>query len=152
MKNLLSFFPTLTLIVFASCINSNSNSLVSFYLDNEIGNDSNPGTLKRPLKTISSLNSRLTDTPGNIFFAGGQVFEGTLVVSGIDGSDSVAVTIRSYGNGRAEIIGGNNEAIRIKTVKTFALPILISVETAVRTGILPTAFSWHTAVILLLTV
>ena len=152
MKKLQSILLTLILIGFTSCINYNIHAPASYYLNNETGNDDNPGTQKKPLKTISSLNTHIKAKPGNIFFAGGQVFEGTLVVSGIDGSDSVAVTIRSYGNGRAEIIGGNNEAIRIKTVKTFALPILISVETAVRTGILPTAFSWHTAVILLLTV
>ena len=46
------------------------------YLNNKIGNDKNPGTVKRPIKTISELNTRLQAKPGSIFFAGGQVFEG----------------------------------------------------------------------------
>lgn len=121
MKKLQSILLTLILIGFTSCINYNIHAPASYYLNKETGNDDNPGTLKKPLKTISSLNTHIKAKPGNIFFASRQVFEGTLVVSGIDGSDSVAVTIRSYGNGRAEINGGNNEAIRIKNSKNIRI-------------------------------
>ncbi len=121
MKKLQSILLTLILIGFTSCINNNIHDPASYYLNNETGNDDNPGTLKKPLKTISSLNTQIKAKPGNIFFAGGQVFEGTLVVSGINGNDSVAVAISSYGNGRAEINGGNNEAIRIKNCKNIRI-------------------------------
>jgi hypothetical protein len=87
------------------------------YVDNQKGNDKNPGTIKRPLKTISEVNKRIQDKPGDIFLAGGQVFEGTLVIDDIQGTESVQVIIGSYGKGRPVIDGGNNEAIRIENCK-----------------------------------
>lgn len=113
MKKLQFILLTLILIGFTSCINNTNHDHVSYYLDNETGNDDNPGTLKKPLKTISSVNTHIKAKPGNIFFAGGQVFEGTLVVSGINGNDSVPITISSYGKGSAEINGGINEAVNV---------------------------------------
>lgn len=114
MKKLPFLFLALILIALTSCLNNRNHGSVSYYLNNEKGNDNNIGSLNRPLKTISALNTRLVEKQGNIFFAGGQSFEGTLVLNGINGNDSVLLTIRSYGKGRAEINGGNNEAISIK--------------------------------------
>jgi len=126
MKNLQSLFLTLILMAFTSCINKHHPAGISYYLNSETGDDNNSGTLKKPLKTISSLNTLLIKRPGNIFFAGGQSFDGTLVLKGIQGTDSVPVTISSYGKGMAEINGGNNEALSIKNCKNIRIVNLIT--------------------------
>ena len=59
------------------------------------------------------MNLKLQKKPGHIFFAGGQVFEGTLVLKNIKGQDSTPVRINSWGDGRAVIDGKNAEAIII---------------------------------------
>ncbi len=86
----------------------------TFYIDSRIGDDKNPGSLKKPIKTIFELNDRLQKKPANIYFAGGQIFEGTLLLEDIQGVDSVPIVIGSYGEGRAVINGGNNESLRIE--------------------------------------
>lgn len=93
----------------------------TIYINSRMGDNNNPGTIKKPIKTISEINHRLKTKPGNILFAGGQVFEGTLALSGIQGSDSVPVLISSYGEGRASINGGNNESIRIENCKNIRI-------------------------------
>lgn len=125
MKKLQSILLTLILIGFTSCIKSNHQGPVCYYLNNEKGKDSNPGTLKKPLKTITSINKLIEAKPGNIFFAGGQSYPGTLVLTGINGADSVPFTISSYGKGRAEINGGNNEAVYVKNCKNIRIANLI---------------------------
>jgi hypothetical protein len=91
------------------------------YLNNKIGNNKNPGTVKRPIKTISELNTCLQAKPGSIFFAGGQVFEGTLNLNNIIGVDSIPISVGSYGGGRAVINGGGKESIRIENCKNIRI-------------------------------
>jgi len=58
-----------------------SHSEKACYIDNILGNDNNPGTIKKPIKTIGELNLRLQKTALCIYFSGGQVFDGTLVLN-----------------------------------------------------------------------
>ena len=92
---------------------STTTTAYTIYIDSHLGNDKNPGTIKKPIKTISGINDRLKTKPGNILFAGGQVFDGTLLLKNIQGNDSIPVVIGSYGKGRPVISGGNNEAMHI---------------------------------------
>jgi hypothetical protein len=106
------------------CKNDSSGKSISdkeYFFDSQRGSDKYPGTIKRPLKTISEANKRTLDKPGSIFFAGGQVFEGTLVLKNIQGTDSVPIVIGSYGEGRALINGGTKEAIRIENCKSIRI-------------------------------
>jgi len=84
-----------------------------YFLNRINGSDNNPGTIEKPLKSITELNLRLKKKAANICFAGGQVFEGKLVLDGINGSDRNPIKIKSWGKGRAVINGGNGEAVKI---------------------------------------
>lgn len=106
----------------------NEEQTRDIYVNSKTGNDSYNGTFRKPLKTISEVNRRIQNNPANILFAGGQVFEGTLLLNNLKGTDSVPLTIATYGEGRAEIDGGNNEAIRIEYSK------FIDVENLYLTG------------------
>ena len=77
--------------------------------------------LNKPLQTISEVNERILSKPGNILFAGGQIFEGTLLLENIQGVDSVPIVIGSYGEGRAVINGGNKESVRIENCKNIRI-------------------------------
>ncbi len=93
----------------------------AYYINNETGNDKYSGTLKKPIKTIFEANKRLQNKPGSIFLAGGQVFEGTLILNNMQGVDSVPIVIGSYGEGRAVINGGSKESIRIENCKNIRI-------------------------------
>jgi hypothetical protein len=90
-----------------------SNEESVYFVDSDLGSDNNPGTQKKPLKSISELNIRIAENPGNVSFAGGQVFNGTLVLKDISDSTGLQLKIKSWGNGRAVINGGNSEAVKI---------------------------------------
>jgi hypothetical protein len=108
----------LFILVFTCCCkNELSKKTISgepYYINNETGNDKYSGSVKRPLKTIGEVNKRLQNRPGSIFFAGSKVFEGTLVLNNVHGTDSIPLVISSYGEGKAVIKGGNKEAVRIE--------------------------------------
>ena len=93
----------------------------AYFINSEAGNDKNTGTHRRPLKTISEANKRVLTKPASILFAGGQVFEGTLILNGIQDSDSIPVIVGSYGEGRAIINGGNKESIRIENCRNIRI-------------------------------
>ncbi len=114
----------IVLVSYQSCKTDSSGKLNSdktYYVNNLTGNDKYPGTIKRPIKTISELNKRLLQKPGCIYFGGGRDFEGTLVLNGIQGADSIPIVIGSYGEGGAIINGGSNESIRIKNCKNIRI-------------------------------
>jgi len=92
----------------------NSASERVIYLDIIKGQDSNPGTPEKPLQSIEELNRRLSKNSCNVYFASGQVFVGTIVLKGINGTKADPVKISSSGEGRAVIIGGNQEAVKIE--------------------------------------
>ena len=83
-----------------------------YFLNRMNGSDNNPGTLEKPLKSITELNLRLKKKAANICLAGGQVFDGKLILDGINGTDRIPIKIKSWGKGRAVINGGNGEAVR----------------------------------------
>jgi hypothetical protein len=114
-KSLILLF-IIVLVSFPGCktdTSGKSNSAKTYYINNLTGNDKNSGTIRRPLKTISEVNKRLQEKPGSIFFAGEQVFNGTLVLMNVNGKDSLPIVLGSYCEGSAIINGGDKEAIRI---------------------------------------
>jgi hypothetical protein len=116
MKNLLIL--SLTLILSISLFTCrNYKSVTEIYVNSKTGNDSFPGTVKKPVRSISEVNKRIQVKPASILFAGGQVFEGTLTLKNIQGIDSLPFIVGSFGGGRAEIDGGNNEAVRIQNCR-----------------------------------
>ena len=120
MKKLTSYFLLgIVLFLTFSCKPGNGNIPITgeYYVDGLKGSDSNRGTEEKPLKTIGQLNLLMQKNPGHVFLAGGQVFEGTLVLKNINGLDSTPVKINSWGEGSAVINGKNAEAIIIDSCK-----------------------------------
>ncbi|HAX92690.1 MAG TPA: hypothetical protein DCY25_01875 [Bacteroidales bacterium] len=108
-------------VLFNSCRNDSPYKPRDYYLDNHLGNDKNPGTLRKPVRTISELNTRLVSHPGNIYFTSGQTFEGTLVLTGQKGPDSLPFLITTGGEGRATVNGGDCESFRIKNCENIRI-------------------------------
>jgi hypothetical protein len=123
MKNSILFFLIILLSV-TGCRSYSSEKKTSsanesidergYFIDGINGSDTNPGTIKKPLKTVAEVNLRIQKKAANICFAGGQTFTGRLLLNGIIGSDGSPVKIKSWGNGRAVMNGGNDEAIKIE--------------------------------------
>lgn len=105
-----------------SCCNLQNDSI---YIDNELGNDSNSGTMNSPIKTITELNSRLEKKPVSIFFAAGQTFPGTILLKNHTGEASDTLMITSYGKGLATIDGESSEAIKIESCRYISVNNLI---------------------------
>jgi parallel beta-helix repeat protein len=98
----------------AGCnITNSSGTKEAFYLDNINGSDRNPGDFRHPLKSISRLNKLIKEVSADIYFAGNQIFDGTLVLNHRSGDREDSILISSFGFGRAIINGGNEEAIII---------------------------------------
>ena len=79
----------------------------AIYINNQSGHDKNPGTIKKPVKTIAEINKRIKNAVSCrdrsqtrlYMFAGEQEFEGTLILNKIHGIDSIPISIGSYGRG-----------------------------------------------------
>lgn len=115
--------PSVILIIilafpFSGC---GDNSLPGIYVDSRTGNDRNKGTFRKPVRTIPEVNRRIKDKPSDIFFAGGQEFNGTLVLENIQADDSIPLSISSYGEERATINGGNAESVRINKCRNIRI-------------------------------
>jgi hypothetical protein len=66
---------------------------ITYFVNNKTGNDKNPGTYELPVRTISRLNILLSENAGSACFAGGQTYDGTVILKNISwlnvtGSDS----------------------------------------------------------------
>jgi len=77
------------------------------------GEDSNPGTIDKPWRTIDKVNSTDLNPGDMIFFQGNQVFPGTLKLDSLDsGEENKNIVITSYGEGKASINGGKGSALQ----------------------------------------
>ena len=107
------------------CRSDLSTSSGNIYLS-PTGNDNNPGSIRKPWKSINRINE-INFKPGDrIHFEGGAVFTGTLRLDSLDkGSADKKIIFSSYGNGNAIIDGGNAEAISINDCEYFIFNNLI---------------------------
>lgn len=79
------------------------------YVDRK-GNDANPGTADRPIRSLEALGRRIWAPGDAIYLHGGQSFSGVLTLPG-GGSDSKPVIVGSYDNARATIDSGGDTLI-----------------------------------------
>jgi hypothetical protein len=107
MRSTATFILLALFLILSNC----STPVSSYYVDTVSGNDSNPGTEKKPFKSIEKINSLQLQAGNSVFFAGSQSFSGTIKLKGISGSKEKPVEIGSYGIGRATIIGANANSI-----------------------------------------
>jgi hypothetical protein len=114
----------ITIIFSLYCCSGNSDSLKkslgrSYYLSPG-GDDGNPGTLAKPLKSLTNLNSIRLNPGDNVFLEGGKVFNGTLILDSLDkGNRDNKVLVSSYGSGRAVINAGNAEGLIVANCGEF---------------------------------
>lgn len=108
MKIILSIF----LLIFT--IGCSSPEPDAIYIDSIRGDDKNPGTLMRPVKTLTELNLRVSASPLNIYFTSRQTFKGTLHLKDIHGTSANPVRISTRGRSRAIIDGGDSSAVIIE--------------------------------------
>lgn len=96
-----------------------------FYLSPS-GNDNNPGSVRKPWKNISRINEINLKPGARIYFEGGAIFTGTLILDSLDkGSIEKKIIFDSYGKGNAIINGGDAQAIIINDSEYFILKNLI---------------------------
>ena len=77
---------------------------IVYFVDNKTGNEKNRGAYELPVRTISRLNILLSKNAWSACFAGGQTYDGTVVLKNISwlsvtGSDSTRlqnITIQDY--------------------------------------------------------
>jgi Right handed beta helix region len=85
----------------------------SYYLSAS-GNDANDGSKTKPWKTIAPLNTRKLEAGDTVYFEGGQVFAGSILLdSGDKGLKEKPVVLTSFGSGKAHINAGNNAALTL---------------------------------------
>jgi len=82
----------------------------SNYFLSPSGDDSNPGTVQQPWKSLAKVNQTLLHPGDGVYLEGGQSFTGNLVLTGT-GSDGNPVVIGSYGQGIATIDSNSETAI-----------------------------------------
>jgi len=96
------------------------------YYISPTGDDNNPGTMRRPWKTLQKINQVNLNPGANVFLEGGMVFQGPLLLDSLDkGLPEKKVTVCSYRKGIATIDGRNSEGIIIDHCKHFAVKNLV---------------------------
>lgn len=104
--------PLSQIIVFLFFLTSCTAPISSYYINSQTGDDSNPGTLEKPFKTIERVNALKLSAGNSVHFAGGQTFTGNLHFTGVSGTKENPVVISSYGNDRAIIDGRTGTALK----------------------------------------
>lgn len=108
-------------VFFVSCQST------TYYVDNNIGNDSNNG--KKPEKawaTIKKVNSFSFQAGDKILFHGDQTFEGTIFLDSTkNGTENKWLTISSFGDMKAVISGLDSCALIAKNCNNLIIKNLI---------------------------
>src|SRR3982074_3685897 len=85
----------------------------NYYLSNS-GNDSNSGTREQPWKSIARLNKTFLNPGDTVFFSGGQIFTGSILIDSTKiGSTEKPVVITSSAADQATVQSGNNMGITV---------------------------------------
>lgn len=103
------FIFILLLLVAFGCGNnltiSPTTATTNYYVDFTNGNDSNPGTVSAPWKTLSKISNTSFTSASTIYFKKSEVWNETLTLN------SSHLTIDSYGSGTAPEISGVATAV-----------------------------------------
>lgn len=104
------------MIVSFSCTPFTKSSFRSYHFDNH-GSDDNGGSFLRPFRSLAHISTLKLSAGDTLYFAGGQVFEGSIFLdSTINSSASANIVISSYGDGKATIQSGNFSALTLHKV------------------------------------
>lgn len=84
----------------------------TFYIDRIKGDDLNSGKSRRKAwATVYKVNESIFQPGDKILFRGGQTFEGKIKLKNLKGNIEKGIVVTSFGEGRAKIYGGNEEAL-----------------------------------------
>ncbi|MEO6962512.1 MAG: hypothetical protein ABIY90_11125, partial [Puia sp.] len=76
------------------------------------GNDEQDGSIRNPWRTIERLNRIYLGPGDSVFFAGGNIFSGLLLIdSNRSGTVTHPLLIASYGEGHAKIDAGHGVGV-----------------------------------------
>jgi hypothetical protein len=104
-------------VMFSACLQSMAQQKmtnVHTYYVSANGDDSNPGTVKAPFKSINKVNGLHFKGGEAIYFKGGDKFNGTLTIAADNaGTRNLHLLISSYGGGKAII---NADSVRALTL------------------------------------
>ncbi len=93
--------------VSASGTTNSSTVTIQYYIDANLGDDNNNGSINNPWKNISKLNN-LTLVPGTeIYLKAGSVWTGQKLKFKGSGSASFPIIVTSYGEGAQPLLAGN---------------------------------------------
>lgn len=112
------FFAAVVIHVFTSAKNIGCRKPIepgprAYYLS-DTGNDDHIGSIQNPWQTIEKINSIHLEPGDSVFFEGGKIFSGKLLIdSNSRGTEAHPILISSYGNGHAKINGGNTAAVTL---------------------------------------
>ncbi|MEP7251135.1 MAG: right-handed parallel beta-helix repeat-containing protein [Ginsengibacter sp.] len=108
----LAFFVLCTMLFFLNISSGYSQSKPRAYYLNNSGSDKNPGSKRRPFKTIQRINKVKLRLGDSVLLKGDQVYKGTLTIINVKpGITKVPLYISSYGEGVAIIDGDNKNAL-----------------------------------------
>ena len=102
------FFAFLAILfIMNSCFEKHT-----FYIDSIKGDDANSGNSRRKAwATVYKVNESIFQPGDKILFRGGQTFEGKIKLKNLKGNIEKSIIVTSFGEGRAKISGGNEEAL-----------------------------------------
>jgi len=80
------------------------------YYVSKAGDDNNPGTEAKPFRSIDRVNKLILKPGDAVYFNGGEIFNGTLLIT-LNGTEDKPVVISAYGTGRATINGAKTHAM-----------------------------------------
>jgi hypothetical protein len=89
-----------------SCKSHNPNVGRIYYISGS-GNDENPGSFRRPWKTLEKISTIKLSSGDMILLEGGGLFSGTIKLDSVcSGDTGRVITLASYGKGKAVIDAG----------------------------------------------
>jgi hypothetical protein len=130
-KNICGFLLLVSSLLIFSCTEPSH-----VYFVNSGGNDSNSGrTPETAWKTLEKINKHDFSPGDSILFRGGDVFEGTILLSSADkGNEKSRLVISSYGEGRAIIRGNAKEGLIADSCNYLTIENLVFTGLGRKTG------------------
>lgn len=115
----------LTTLNESNAINRDSTKEHNYYFSAN-GNDKNDGSLEHPFETIQHFNSLKLSPGDSIFFKGGEIFKGNIILDSTkSGVNEKPIDITSYGNGDPIINAGNESALSVYNLSYLEINNLI---------------------------
>lgn len=115
-------------LILLACNQSDANNFDKgrhYYLSLS-GDDKNDGSEERPIKTVAYLNTIKLNPGDSVFFKGGEIFNGHLILDSTKaGGSKKPVVITSYGEGYAIINAGDGSALSIYNLSHLEINDLI---------------------------